>query len=124
MRPMEADFPKDPDGDTLRLLASHGNNLSLPMDLDFQVAVPDESSAISVAQEAQQLGYSIQIWHDDDERDLDADHERLCWTCECTKRLIPEYPAIIAIQVELDRIARPFGGYSDGWGSFGNTGHA
>ena len=106
-----------------RGLASLGHNLSLPMDVDFQVAVPDESSAMSVAREAQRLGYSTRIWHDDDERDLEPDMS-LFWTCECTKRLVPEYLAIVAIQEELDQIARPFGGYSDGWGSFGNSGDA
>jgi hypothetical protein len=30
--------------------------------------------------------------------------------------MIPEYNEIIRIQAELDRIARPFGGKSDGWG--------
>ncbi len=123
MRFIEPDFPNDPDGVALRGLASLGHNLSLPMDVDFQVAVPDESSAMSVAREAQRLGYSTRIWHDDDERDLEPDMS-LFWTCECTKRLVPDYSAIVAIQEELDRIARPFGGYSDGWGSFGNSGDA
>jgi hypothetical protein len=125
IRHMEPDFPSDLDGDGLRRLAALGHNLSLPMDLEFHVAIPDESSAMKVAMEAARLGYLTDIWQDHEDHWSDPGAvSSLCWRCRCTKRLVPDYPAIVAIQEELDRIARPLGGYSDGWDSVGNDGDA
>jgi hypothetical protein len=35
--------------------------------------------------------------------------------------MVPEYNALLTVQRELDDIAQPFGGWSDGWGTFGNA---
>jgi regulator of RNase E activity RraB len=115
-------YPDDADGDALRRVAQDGNDMSKPMDIDFQVAAPDESVAKRVAEGAAKLGYRTSIYFDDEEADVE-DSEAL-WTCECTKTMVPTYDAIIASQAELDSIARPLGAYSDGWGTFGNSSQA
>ena len=38
------------------------------------------------------------------------------------KTLIPNYYEIVKIEEELDNIAKLYGGYIDGFGSFGNIG--
>jgi regulator of RNase E activity RraB len=120
---MPNEYPNDADGDALRLVASSGNDMSKPMDIDFQVAAPDEATAKRVADEAVKLGYRISIYCDDeevDEEESEFEEGGDPWTCECTKAMIPTYDAIIAAQLELDAIAKPLGAYSDGWGTFGN----
>jgi regulator of ribonuclease activity B len=109
---MPDDLPNDSDGDALRRLVRDGSDLSKPMTIDFAVAVPDKFAGEAVAERASSLGFRPHIYHDakDDS-----------WTCNCTKVLVPDYCAIVAIQKRLDEISRPFGGKSDGWGSFGNA---
>jgi hypothetical protein len=35
--------------------------------------------------------------------------------------MLASYHGVMAIQRELVELAAPFGGYPDGWGSFGNA---
>jgi hypothetical protein len=109
---MMDDLPNDADGDALRRVADMGSDLSKPMFVDFQVAVPDEASAKALAAAAAELGYHVSV--------SDSAECTLPWTCECSTRMLVTYDAVIAIQSELAEIARPFGGLPDGWGTFGN----
>lgn len=109
---MQHDFPNDADGDALRRLAHDGGDLSNPMTIDFQVAVPDKTAANALAEVTYKLGYRVKIY---------ASPEcSLPWTCECSTRMLATYDGVIAVQAELARLAKPFGGHPDGWGSFGN----
>ena len=112
---MTTDYPNDADGDALRRLVATGNDMSKPMDIDFQIAAPDEATAKRVADDAAKLGYRIRIHFYDKEGTRDP------WTCDCTRTMLAEYDAIIAVQAELNAIARPPGAYTDGWGTFGNA---
>jgi regulator of RNase E activity RraB len=105
-------FPNDADGDALRRIAQHGSDLSRPMFIDFQVAVPDKSSAEELAAVAQKLGYRVSVY--------DSPKCTLPWTCECSTRMVATYESVIAVQNELAEISEQFGGIPDGWGSFGN----
>ena len=116
---MPDEYPNDADGDALRRIAADGNDMSRPMDVDFQMAAADETAAKSVADSAAKLGYRTSICVDDGAED--DEHLTDPWTCECTKNMILTYDAVIAVQLELDAIARPIGAYSDGWGTFGNA---
>src|SRR5215831_15775762 len=107
------DYPNDADGDALRRVARDGSDMTRAMDIDFAVAVPDESSALAVARLAEGMGYRLSVVRDD---------ESGSWTCYCTRSMVPTYAAVIAAQAELDRLAGPVGGASDGWGTFGNAG--
>jgi hypothetical protein len=117
---MSTDYPDDSDGDALRRVAAGGSNMSEPMDIDFQIAAPDEATAKRIGDQAARLAYRVSIYFDDlkDEGIEDVDDP---WTCECSKHMVPTYDAIIAAQVELDAIARLFGSHMDGWGTFGNV---
>ncbi len=54
----------------------------------------------------------------DENGEIDPDDEEFgpAWTVYANVRMIPEYSEIMRIQAELDQLARPFGGNSDGWG--------
>ena len=101
------DYPDDADGDALRRLASQ------PMDIDFAVAVPDEKAGHALARLAAPRGYRPEVRQEEETGE---------WTCSCTRSMVASYEALIAGQAELDELARPLGGYADGWGSFGNAG--
>ena len=83
---MTTDYPNDADGDALRRLADGGGDMSKPMDIDLFIAASDEATATVVAN-GHELGYRTEVCFDDDEGSGDS------WTCECTKAMIPTYPA-------------------------------
>lgn len=96
----------------LERIAEAGSDLSRPLTMDFFVAVPDEESGRAVAARADSLGF---------ETSLSLDEETQEWTCYCTKTLVATYERVRGIESQLDGLARDLGGYSDGFGSFGNA---
>jgi hypothetical protein len=118
-----ANLPNDADGDALARLAAQGADLSQPLLLDFAVLATDERSAHAIKAALVQHGYEAVIEYDegepDEEGDIDADDEGFdpSWTVLAQKRMVPTYDDIVRIQAELDRIAAPLGGRSDGWGT-------
>ena len=115
---MTDEYPNDADGDALRGIAESGSDMSQPMDVDVQIAAPDEAVAARVAEETAKLGYRTSIYFDEEE--LDPEDAGDLWTCECTKTMLLTYDAIIAVQSELDAVAKPLDAYVDGWGTYGN----
>ena len=109
---MTMDYPSDADGDALRRVASDGNDMSQPMDIEFSVIVPDRLSAERVVSTSAEHGYAASLYHDDED-------DR--WTVYCTKRMLASYDGVVRAQAELDRLSSPFGGCCDGWGTFGNA---
>ncbi len=109
---MPDDYPNDADGDVLRRIANDGSNMAKPMLIDFQVAMPDEASARELAGIALELGYRVDAY--------ESPECSLPWTTECSTRMLATYAGVIAVQAELAELSRRYGGYPDGWGSFGN----
>ena len=105
-------FPNDSDGDALRRLIAIGASLDRPMNVDFQIATQTEESAHEIAAACTRLGYHTRA---------DRDEGRPQWTVTCTTRMILNYHTVIAFQKELAQIAKPLGGWPDGWGTFGNA---
>lgn len=103
-------LPNDADGESIRLVAQH-NDLSRPMAVDFHIAAKAEESAQLIAQACAKLRYHTDVYKDDDGPD---------WTITCTTRMLLSYESVIAVQKELESIVNPLGGYTDGWGTFGN----
>lgn len=119
---MAVDYPNDLDGDVLRMIAEDGNDMTQPMDVEFHVAAATEDDAETIASAAEKLGYEAFVDFDDGSDDEDLEDEITePWTCTCRKTMLLEYDAIMQAQAELDEIARPLGGYADGWGTFGNV---
>jgi hypothetical protein len=105
-------FPSDSDGDALRRVIRDGSDLSKPMFIDFQIAVPNEATAKALANVAIKLGYRVSTYA--------SPKCRLPWTCQCSTRMLATYEAVVAIQEELGEVSAEFGGHPDGWGTFGN----
>jgi hypothetical protein len=115
-------YPDDADGAVLADLAAQGVDMSQPLPIEFPVAVPDEASAHKTLKAMTDAGYESHIEYDegepDDDEEIDPDDEEFgpSWTVFANVRMVPEYNEIVRIQAELDRLARPYGGNSDGWG--------
>ena len=105
-------FPDDATGDALRRIQQEGSDFTKPMEMDFFVAVPSEESGIQVALQAKKLGFETSVKKDGETED---------WTCYCTISLIVNYSEVVRIEEELSFIAQPYGGYIDGFGTFGNV---
>lgn len=103
-------FPDDETGDALNQFQQNGFDLSRAMEIDFFVAVTSEKTGGQVAMKAEKLGFKVSV---------EKDEETNEWTCYCTITLIPEYSEVVRIEEELDSIAEPYGGYADGFGSYG-----
>ena len=111
----KVEFPDDADGDALRRVQANGSNMARPMDIDFHVTAPDGGAAEAIAAQARAQGFAATATRDD---------EVGAWTSTCTLRMVPAHDQIIAIQARLDELSRPFGGETEGWGTFGNKGAA
>src|ERR1051325_1641432 len=106
---MTPDYPDDADGDALRRVARAGSDMTQPMLIDYHVAVQDRISADQIALAALRLGYATKVVAEERPREF---------TVWCTRGMVPDYDSIIAAQRELDTLAAPFGGKTDGWGTY------
>ncbi|WP_375753776.1 ribonuclease E inhibitor RraB [Vibrio sp. HN007] len=105
-------FPDDETGATLYQFQQHGFDLSKPLEMDFFVAVPSEGKGNLVALQADKLGFNTCVEQDEETKE---------WTCYCTMTLVPKYSEVVKIEEQLTKIAKPYGGYADGFGSYGNA---
>lgn len=118
-------YPDDEDGAVLADLAAQGVDMTLPVKIEFPVIAPDEDSAHAIANALINAGYETHIEYDDgeldeeDELELDPDDEEEfgpAWDVYATVMMVPDHAELIRIQADLDRLAEPLGGNSDGWG--------
>ena len=105
--PQISSFPNDADGNVLKQLYKSGVDFTKPQSVDFCVAVPDNENGNKVKEIMTSKGFSCIV---------DQDETSKAWTCYCTKKIMLNYDNIINIQKMIDDIAKPFRGYSDGWG--------
>lgn len=112
-------IPNDSTGDTLRLyrdtlrhIMEEGSDLSLPMEFHFYVRAQDGDTGQSIARLAASMGFKAEV-------SFDSLFGLFYVVCKMSMIASPE--AIIEIEGKLDAIARPFEGYIDGWGTFGNA---
>ena len=110
-----SDYPNDDDGNAIRRVAADGSDMDLPMEIDFMIDAPDAGAGAAIAGVIGGLGYRTRVVFDEGEADAPSS------TVYCTKEMVLTYVAVVASQDELDRLSRPLGGRSDGWGTFGNA---
>lgn len=100
--------------------------MTLLRKIEFAVAVPDEDTAEVVSLALRRNDYGVEIYYDEGEPDEtgcipDTGEFAPSWTV-CTEiNMVPDYERIIEIQADLDRIAIPLGGESDGWGTLSES---
>jgi hypothetical protein len=104
----EHDFPADENGDVLRRMRQHGDDLSKPRDIEFFFIFPDKEKAMLFAVSAETRfnfrttpGYS---------------RERNLWETVTTIFMTPTHSSISGIEAELAQLAQEFNGESEGWG--------
>ncbi len=105
------DLPDDANGDALRRVFLDGSDPSRPMDIDFHVAVPDEVAGEKVAAAASQRGYDTEVVREEDGS----------LTCWCTINMLATHQGITDSEELLAKLGAPYGGYPDGWGTYGNA---
>ena len=115
------DYPEDEDGTVLAGIAAEGVDMSQPLLIEFFVSVPNEMSAKNCVKAMNKAEYRSRIEFDEGEPDFDSeiddpDEFGPAWSVCAEIQMVPEYNEIIRVQSELDHIARPFSGKSDGWG--------
>lgn len=118
------DFPDDADGIVLQHMQEDGIDLSRPRAIDFMVAAEDEQAAEKICAALKAQGYTAEAEFDPGELEdgLEPDEEDEeefgpSWTVYVEVTMPPEHSELVRIQNELDEIAKPLGGYSDGWGT-------
>lgn len=92
-------------------IAADGVDMSQPLEMDFFVVVPSEEVGHQMAAKAELIGF---------ETSVEEDEESGEWTCYCTKTLIPTLDTVFDIEEHLDDLAEPLGGFSDGFGAYGD----
>src|SRR5690606_26222282 len=107
-------------------LAAQGVDMTQPVLIEFAVAAPDDASATAIGEALTKAGYDSQVEYDagepDEDGEFDLDDEEddeefgPSWTVFANVTMVPEYNEIMRIQADLDRLALPHGGQSDGWG--------
>jgi regulator of RNase E activity RraB len=102
-------FPNDADGDALRSLYKEGLDFKKQHSVEFFVAAKDKDTADRLANVLKNEGYNCFLEEDDETGE---------WSCCCSKKMLLDYQTIVNVQNELDRISKPLGGFSDGWGVF------
>jgi len=113
-------YPDDADGDALARLAAAGVDMTQPLSLEFAIAAPDERSADAIAKSLSTRGYRAETYFDEGDAEAAADEEGEfgpSWSVYVSMTMVPNYDRLIRVQEELDQIARPHGGFADGWGS-------
>jgi hypothetical protein len=109
------DIPNDADGDAMRRIIADGADPTRPMKIDFQIDCPDIASARKIATRVPPGEFAVDTYSHDESSGA---------TCECSRHMLLEHSELLRIQRELTEIAKPFGGYCEAWGTFGNTPNA
>jgi len=107
---MSADYPNDPDGNALRLVAQHGSDMTQPMLIDFEIDAPTEKIADTVVARLRSKDFVSTKSENEDGR----------WTITVPVMMTPDCNEIVDFQRALDDDLGQFGAKSDGWGTFGN----
>lgn len=101
-------IPNDDNGDVLRRMLSHGDDLSKPRDIDFNHVFQSERDASIFCEASKRIGFdrmSYRYWE-----------EGSAWDVLVKIFMIPSHSEITEIELTLDTLAKKFGGRADGWG--------
>lgn len=100
-------FKDSADRQNLDSLKKSGVDLAQKHNVDFQISIKDEISGEKVKQVM--MGKNLAC-------SLEKDIEGHQWTCTCSQEIPLELNAIVEIQKMINKEAKKYGGYSDGWG--------
>ncbi|KKI91348.1 cytoplasmic protein [Bacillus sp. SA1-12] len=100
-------FPKDEDGQVLKMLYKEGVDFKQLQNVDLFISVPDKKSGEAVLKALSEEGFHCEVEQDDETEE---------WTCFCYVKMLLIHEDIVNIQKRLDELSKPYGGYTDGWG--------
>jgi hypothetical protein len=107
-------YPDDDNGDVLRRLEANGDDLTRSRDVEFTVVFPDQISGEGFASHFRALGYKTSV-------ELSETVEAFPWDVVVVKHMALSHKEVVEFENLLQRVADPFGGQNDGWGSFAVT---
>lgn len=102
-------FPKDEDGQTLKMLYQSGVNFEQQHEVDFFIAVSNQADGEAFQKALEREGM---------QNSLEYDRENNEWTCYYSKKMYLRYEDIINIQTKINELGKPYNAYVDGWGTF------
>lgn len=111
---MSAVYPNDDDGESLRAVAEHGADMSMPMVIEFTIAVPSVECARSLAERISALGYAPALYVDEEDGSV---------SLYCGRSMLATYEGVVAAQEQLNTLCEPVGANCDGWITAGNRQH-
>ncbi|SEM22329.1 Regulator of ribonuclease activity B [Pseudoxanthomonas sp. GM95] len=103
-------FPDDDNGDVLWRLASAGDDLSIPREIDFTLDFDTEQSALDCGMFLFRNELKVQLEAPDDE-DEDA-----AWTVLVVANMLPRHAEITHFEQYLQDVAEHYAGHCTGWG--------
>lgn len=101
-------FPDDGNGDMLQAMQDAGLDLTSELFLDFYLVFPDKTKAETALNALTALDQPGEV--ELNFNDLEQ------WELIVSLKMLPEHAAITSKEAELDKFAKKFGGYNDGWG--------
>ncbi|SLJ84955.1 ribonuclease E inhibitor RraB [Psychrobacter sp. DAB_AL43B] len=107
---MNKELPNDDTGNALQRLKDDGTDLTKMIEMDFFISVPSESFGILIIEKIKEALPNATF-------DIEEEED---FTCYCKISMIPSYDDVVETESLLNAIAKPYGGYIDGFGSFGN----
>jgi hypothetical protein len=88
-------------------MASHGDNLAAPRNVDFEHVFPSVEAALAFTALAVNRTDTVSVsWYE----------EEASWNVRVTRHMVPTHQTITELELSLDRVARNHGGKADGWG--------
>lgn len=102
------DLPDDENGQVLRRMLEHGDDLCIARPIDFEHVLPSAKAAETMAERARALGFDVVIAR----RGLLSRSRDV----RCTRTMVPTHAVITEAEEGLAAIARELGGHEDGWG--------
>jgi hypothetical protein len=106
--------PDDDNGDVLRRMEAHGDDLTKSRDIDFMVVFPSEDAARQFSEQIGAQGYATSAKFAQAKVDFP-------WDVRVINRMKPTHQAITEFENVLEELAATFGGFNDGWGSLAQS---
>lgn len=98
----------DLDRHILRLLKKKGSNFRKTHAVEFYVYCKTKAQARKAGTRIKKEGFHVELL---------SDRSAGRWVCLPIREMVPRLRDIQAAKRKLNRLAKPFGGFCDGWGT-------
>lgn len=105
------DCPDDENGDALRRMETHQDDLTRPRDIDFTVVFADAIAAEKFAEHFCASGHEVSVGGTEA-------NQNFPWEVVVVRHMVPSHDGITDFENLLQSVADEWGGLNDGWGCF------